>query len=123
MEPLFLMWELSTPFVHLRWLLYKFGKEETIAYVVTFVFMFFAFFVSRNVWGTYVQFYWLYDVYQGIVHPRGEIAPGYILITMLVGGTTLALLNWYWLIKMIDAVYNVVIRKQSITDVSQGKDQ
>eukprot|EP01023_Acetabularia_acetabulum_P063112 TRINITY_DN7885_c0_g1_i2.p1 TRINITY_DN7885_c0_g1~~TRINITY_DN7885_c0_g1_i2.p1 ORF type:complete len:271 (-),score=6.80 TRINITY_DN7885_c0_g1_i2:293-1105(-) len=119
----FLMWELSTPFVHLRWLLYKLGKEESIAYVLTFVCMFIAFFLARNVWGTYVQFYWLYDVYRSIVLSPKFIAPNYILVSMFIGGATLGLLNWYWLIKMVNAVYRVVIQKQSITVVSQGKDE
>eukprot|EP01026_Neomeris_dumetosa_P037523 TRINITY_DN3040_c0_g1_i7.p3 TRINITY_DN3040_c0_g1~~TRINITY_DN3040_c0_g1_i7.p3 ORF type:complete len:219 (-),score=7.76 TRINITY_DN3040_c0_g1_i7:858-1514(-) len=119
----FLMWELSTPFVHLRWLLYKFGMEESKIYLGTFAGMFIVFFLSRNVWGTFVQFYWLYDVYREIMQPKGQMVSAYVLTFLFVGGTSIGLLNWYWFYKMVNAIYNVVIRKQSITDVSQGKDE
>jgi TLC domain len=30
----FLLWELSTPFMHLRWVLYKLGKENSSIYTL-----------------------------------------------------------------------------------------
>lgn len=55
----FLMWELSTPFVHARWFLYKIGKDKTRLYAANAAAGFLVFFVCRVLWGPVVSvFYW-----------------------------------------------------------------
>lgn len=49
---LFLLWEISTPFVQLRWILYKMGATETAAYVANGLLMVFSFGMVRVVFGT-----------------------------------------------------------------------
>lgn len=49
---LFLLWEISTPFVQLRWVLYKMGATETAAYVANGLLMVFSFGMVRVVFGT-----------------------------------------------------------------------
>jgi hypothetical protein len=49
---LFLMWELSTPFVQLRWALFKMGKSETLLYKVNGCAMVSTFFLARIAFGT-----------------------------------------------------------------------
>ena len=48
----FLMWELSTPFVYMRWFLFTLGKAESKAYIINGLLMVGTFFVARNVFGT-----------------------------------------------------------------------
>lgn len=52
----FLLWELSTPFVHLRWLLHKSGRERARLYVVNGLVMMVVFFLCRPVWGTWLSY-------------------------------------------------------------------
>lgn len=49
---LFLLWEISTPFVQLRWILHKMGATETAAYVANGLLMVFSFGMVRVVYGT-----------------------------------------------------------------------
>ena len=48
----FLMWELSTPFVYMRWFLFTLGKSDSKAYIINGLLMVGTFFVARNVFGT-----------------------------------------------------------------------
>ena len=48
---MFLLWELSTPFVYARWFLHKAGMSRTPAYKVNGVLMVLVFFLCRNVAG------------------------------------------------------------------------
>lgn len=52
----FLLWELSTPFVHLRWLLHKSGRDKQRIYVVNGLLMAVVFFLCRPVWGTWLSY-------------------------------------------------------------------
>lgn len=51
-----MLWELSTPFVHLRWLLHKSGREKKKAYSVNAAVMLVVFFLCRPVWGTWLSY-------------------------------------------------------------------
>ena len=48
---MFLLWELSTPFVYTRWFLHKAGMSGTTAYKVNGALMVVVFFLCRNVAG------------------------------------------------------------------------
>ncbi len=45
------MWEVSTPFVYMRWFLFTLGKSQTKAYIINGLLMVFTFFVFRNIMG------------------------------------------------------------------------
>ena len=47
----FLMWELSTPFVYLRWSLHNLGYAKSPLYVANGFAMLISFFLARNVFG------------------------------------------------------------------------
>jgi hypothetical protein len=47
----FLMWEVSTPFVYMRWFLFTLGKSQSKAYIVNGLLMVATFFVFRNIMG------------------------------------------------------------------------
>jgi hypothetical protein len=46
------MWECSTPFVQLRWVLYKMDKTETVLYKINGVMMVLTFGIARILFGT-----------------------------------------------------------------------
>lgn len=48
---MFLMWEISTPCVYVRWFLYNLGKHDTKAYIVNGLLMLATFFCCRNLLG------------------------------------------------------------------------
>lgn len=48
---MFLLWELSTPFVYARWFLHKAGMSRTTAYKINGMLMVLVFFLCRNVAG------------------------------------------------------------------------
>ncbi len=50
----FLLWEMSTPFLHLRWFLFKVGREGTQAYALNALLGMLVFFGCRNFWGVYL---------------------------------------------------------------------
>jgi hypothetical protein len=52
----FLLWELSTPFVHLRWLLLKSGRDKQKLYATNGLLMMVVFFLCRPVWGTWLSY-------------------------------------------------------------------
>ncbi len=47
----FLMWEVSTPFVYMRWFLFTLGKSQSKAYIVNGLLMVATFFIFRNIMG------------------------------------------------------------------------
>ncbi len=48
---LFMLWELSTPFVFARWLLHALGRHESRLYIANGVAMIVVFFLCRNLLG------------------------------------------------------------------------
>jgi hypothetical protein len=52
----FLLWELSTPFVHYRWFLLKSGQTKTRTYVTNGVIMGVVFLACRPIWGTFLSY-------------------------------------------------------------------
>lgn len=52
----FLLWELSTPFVHLRWFMLKAGAAKSRAYLINGLALVLVFFACRPVWGTWLSY-------------------------------------------------------------------
>jgi hypothetical protein len=52
----FLLWELSTPFVHFRWFLHRSGASKSRLYVVNGLAMLLVFFLCRPLWGTWLSY-------------------------------------------------------------------
>jgi hypothetical protein len=52
----FLLWELSTPFVHFRWFLHRSGAGKSRLYVVNGLVMMLVFFLCRPLWGTWLSY-------------------------------------------------------------------
>lgn len=84
-----LLWEISTPFLHLRWYFYKIRSLGTM-YNINNILLVTTFFVFRIIWGTLISYWFL-----------GELNTNkfaYILKTCVLIGN---LLNYYWFSIMI----------------------
>eukprot|EP00455_Lapot_gusevi_P041061 TRINITY_DN4721_c0_g2_i3.p1 TRINITY_DN4721_c0_g2~~TRINITY_DN4721_c0_g2_i3.p1 ORF type:complete len:290 (-),score=42.28 TRINITY_DN4721_c0_g2_i3:83-865(-) len=89
----FLLWELSTPLLNLRWFLLKFGdpnsklvKHISILFAVTF-------FLARIVFGTWLTFHLWVDMFP--LYSRPDVDHSFL--TILLGcSTALSLLNLFW---------------------------
>lgn len=119
----YLMWEISTPFVHLRWYLYKVGLANTKLYVYNGVTMILAFFLCRNVWGTLTSILFWKDTQNALVDPlahrlKPPIIYAYRVCNVLTNG-----LNTYWFAKMMQRVVELAFGNKSAADVTREKDE
>ncbi|KAF6256066.1 TLC domain-containing protein [Scenedesmus sp. NREL 46B-D3] len=115
----FLMWELSTLFVHLRWFLHRSGAGKSRLYVVNGLVMMVVFFLCRPVWGTWLSYRFFVDTAVELRHPRpgGFSASG--IWGYRVANVALNLLNYYWFsIMFVKAVELLVPNKKK---AAQGK--
>ena len=72
------MWELSTPFVYMRWFLFTLGKSGSKAYIINGLLMVGTFFVARNVFGTCEQFP------EAFPHPDMALVPHVLIRSMRI---------------------------------------
>lgn len=98
------MWELSTPFVYLRWGLYKSGRDGGALYYYNGLAMIASFFLARIVFGNYMSYRFISDALAEVSHPRpgGDLSPG-VLLAYGLGNITLDCLNLLWMYKMVHA--------------------
>jgi hypothetical protein len=104
----FLLWELSTPFMHFRWVLYKLGKDKTALYTYNAMAGMLIFFLCRVVWGNALSLIFWYASYQALQTPRGAELPMsvvwfYRLCTIVMNG-----LNAWWFSKMVKILLTAV---------------
>lgn len=95
----FLMWELSTPFVHIRWWLSATGRGDSTLYVANGLTMMAVFFLCRNVWGTWCSYLFFLATQRELDAPRGSFSPAGIW-GYRVANVSLNALNWFWFSKM-----------------------
>ncbi|GFR44063.1 hypothetical protein Agub_g5223 [Astrephomene gubernaculifera] len=118
----FLMWEISTPFVHARWVMYKAGLANTTAYLINGLCMLFAFFGCRIAWGYYESYHLVYDVVseryrEGSTFPlTGTVA--YCIIAVVMN-----CLNTHWFLKMASAAVALFIKGKKGSEVGSHKDE
>lgn len=97
----YLLWELSTPFMHLRWVLYKIGKANTALYKYNALAGILIFFLCRVVWGNGLSLWFWVDSFRALKTPQGAdlSMPSiwfYRLCTVVLNG-----LNAWWFSKMV----------------------
>ncbi|GBF91170.1 flagellar associated protein [Raphidocelis subcapitata] len=97
----FLMWELSTPFVHFRWFLYKIGRDKSNVYAFNGAMGLLVFFLCRICWGPVVSLLFWKDSIAALSSPAGASLPlpvvwFYRVCTVVMNG-----LNLYWFEKMV----------------------
>lgn len=105
----FLMWELSTPFMHFRWFLFKIAKDKTKLYDINGVLGLATFFLCRICWGPILSLlYWKDSNAILSSPPPGMVLPIacmwlYRVCTLVMNG-----LNMYWFEKMVRLALDAV---------------
>ncbi|KAH8106883.1 DUF887-domain-containing protein [Cristinia sonorae] len=117
-SPRFLLWELSTPFLNIHWLLDKLDLTGSVYQYVNGVILLGVFFSVRIVYGLYMSFYFMLTLRD----VQNDVQPLY-LVLLLVGNLILNGLNLFWFYKMIATLrkrFEVDVAPK-LTDVKPGK--
>lgn len=117
---MFLLWELSTPFVYARWFLHKAGMSRTAAYKINGVLMVLVFFLCRNVAGLVCSIDFFRETSPELQHPTpGGLSPAAI---WLYRGLNLPLnaLNAFWFYKMLTGALKVLKQAPSNNHKADG---
>lgn len=118
----FLMWELSTPFVHLRWFMHKMKLDHTQGYLVNGFLMIAAFFFARIVWGYYAGYLLVMDVVGERYKVPASPFPVWGTVAYCLVAIAMNSLNSFWFWKMADRALQV-LRGKSGSEVSKDKDE
>ena len=115
----FILWELSTPFVHAREIMHQMGMGKTKAYAVNGVAMMAVFFACRNVYGPVMlgQFWKqsrsdLLDRIDPSLRPPGRprISKATIM-SIRASGIVMTALNTLWFSKMLQGAAKLFLRR------------
>ncbi|KAG9288487.1 hypothetical protein G9A89_015693 [Geosiphon pyriformis] len=116
----FLMFELSTPFLNIHWFMDKLGYTGSIFQLINGVVLIFVFLSVRLVFGLYMS-------YQTFLSVKAVISqvPIYIRVIYSVANITLHILNLYWFTRMISAMKRrftkKVVNEEKELQHSKGK--
>ncbi|KAI5462932.1 TLC domain-containing protein [Mariannaea sp. PMI_226] len=116
----FILWELSTPFLNVHWFMDKLGMTGTRAQLYNGIALLFTFFSARLIYGTYSSVQVFRDIWFAInAHPspaklelsstmafanKDTTVPLWLGAAYLIANLTLNSLNFYWFFMMIRAV-------------------
>ncbi|KAF9353985.1 hypothetical protein BGX34_011275 [Mortierella sp. NVP85] len=95
----FLMFELSTPFLNIHWFMDKLGLTGTIYQLINGVILLTVFFSARIVFGLYMS----YHTYQNVMLVVDQV-PLHLIVIYSVANVVLNTLNLYWFYKMIESL-------------------
>lgn len=116
---IFILWELSTPFLNVHWFMDKVNLTGTKAQLYNGILLLFSFFTARLVFGTYHSYCVMGDLWRAMNEtPSFEklsstamafvsedtTVPIWAALSYLGSNLTLNFLNFYWFFKMIAAV-------------------
>eukprot|EP00884_Botryococcus_braunii_P018569 jgi/Botrbrau1/5396/Bobra.182_1s0001.2 len=101
---LFVLWEISTPFVYIRWFLHTLGRSKSREYMINGFAMMAAFFLCRNVVGS-LSSYEFWDVSgRELLSPALDALhkiPPFILWGIRMANCVFMTLNTMWFAKMV----------------------
>lgn len=102
----FLLWEMSTPFVHFRWFLYKIGKSGTKLYLYNGILMMVVFGLCRICWGGYLGM----KFFMSSMEPQDIVSP---ITLWVLRAICVALngLNWHWFRLMVKGSIRLIFKK------------
>ncbi|KFH40733.1 putative TLC domain-containing protein-like protein [Hapsidospora chrysogenum ATCC 11550] len=118
-SPIFILWELSTPFLNIHWFMDKMGMTGTRAQLYNGFLLLGSFFTCRLLFGTYHSYCVMGDFWRATRSPpgieklvsssmafadEGATVPVWAALAYLSSNLTLNFLNFYWFFKMISAV-------------------
>lgn len=117
---IFILWELSTPFLNVHWFMDKLNMTGSTAQLYNGIALLGTFFTTRLLFGTYQSFLVAHDFYLALnSHPSAKILeispfmtyvtedttmPAWAALSYLAANLTLNFLNFYWFFKMVSAV-------------------
>jgi len=116
---IFILWELSTPFLNIHWFMDKVNMTGTRAQLYNGILLLFTFFTSRLLFGTYQSYCVFADFWRAVgaspspanvdsatmIYVNDTTAvPLWAVLSYLASNLTLNFLNFYWFFKMIHAV-------------------
>eukprot|EP00882_Tetradesmus_deserticola_P004986 GHRQ01005255.1.p1 GENE.GHRQ01005255.1~~GHRQ01005255.1.p1 ORF type:complete len:280 (+),score=77.26 GHRQ01005255.1:161-1000(+) len=104
----FLMWELSTPFMHFRWFLYKIGKDTTKLYQYNALAGMAVFFLCRILWGNFLSIMFWVDSVRVLATPAGATLPMAAIWVYRVATVVMNGLNAWWFSKMVTILLEAV---------------
>jgi hypothetical protein len=115
----FMLYELSTPFLNFHWFFDKLGMTGSKAQLYNGFALISVFFSARLVWGAYSSFNIYRDVWDALyvtsdmkfdsrpemmMYGQDRSLPAWLVVLYLGGHVTLQVLNVFWLGKMIAAI-------------------
>ncbi|TVY31739.1 putative TLC domain-containing protein [Lachnellula subtilissima] len=115
----FMLYELSTPFLNMHWFFDKLGMTGSKAQLYNGLALVSVFFSCRLVWGAYSSFNIYKDVWDALhitndtkfdsrpemmIHGQDRLLPWWLVVLYLGGHVTLQVLNVFWLGRMIAAI-------------------
>ncbi|CAB4424859.1 unnamed protein product [Rhizophagus irregularis] len=95
----FLMFEISTPFLNIHWFMDKLGLTGTLPQLINGVCLLTSFFCARIIFG----FYMSYHTFQSVLQVIDKI-PLFLCVIYGTANIILNCLNVYWFVKMIEAL-------------------
>lgn len=113
--PRVIFFELSTPFVHLRWFLYSLGLQKTKLYKANGLAMICSFTVCRMVWGTKLLTTFLTSAYKYRKNPPLVKSPMGKVASRIIGfmGCGITVLNYFWYYKMMRGAFKVFFKNKT----------
>ncbi|KAL4422016.1 hypothetical protein ABPG77_005446 [Micractinium sp. CCAP 211/92] len=96
----FLMWELSTPFMYIRWLMLKAGLGSSAAMPLANAAFALSFFACRNVWGPIMTLDFWRESASELARPDPALPPAAIYVIRAMC-CALNCLNAYWFSQMV----------------------
>jgi hypothetical protein len=94
------MWELSTPFVHIRWLLSAVGRSDGSLYIANGLTMMAVFFCCRNLWGVWCSYLFFGATQKELDAPRPDGFSPAGIWGYRIANVSLNALNAFWFYKM-----------------------
>jgi len=95
----FLMFEISTPFLNIHWFMDKLGLTGTLPQLINGVCLLTSFFSVRIIWG----FYMSYHTFQSVLQVIDQV-PTFLCVIYGTANIILNCLNLFWFVKMIEAL-------------------
>jgi len=118
----FLMWETSTPFVHLRWIMYKLKLDHTKVYAINGACMVISFFLARIVWGYYSCYILVSDIVLEQLKPVKSF-PIVATVIYCFATVVMSALNTVWFYKMAKKATDVLFKGKKFTEIGNDKDE
>jgi hypothetical protein len=118
----FLMWELSTPFMHARWFLYKIGKDKSAIYPLNALAGMLIFFLCRNCFGPWLSWEFLKQSSRALATARGRRELWMPAIWFFRSAVVILNgLNAFWFSKMFKMLLEAVRGAGAKAEAGKGK--